>query len=1031
MAASLPGPHRLSSFLALLIVAAACTTAARRAEAQYFGANKVQYRTFDFQVLQTEHFDIYFYPEEQRAAEMASRLSERWRARLGRVLRHELTGRQPLILYAAHPHFEQTNAIGGAIGESTGGVTEGIRRRIVLPLGASLADSDHVIGHELVHAYQFDITTARQAGGQGGMPGALRLPLWFVEGMAEYLSIGPVDPHTALWIRDAALGEKLPTIRDLNNPEYFPYRWGQAFWSYVAGRWGEDIVGRLLRSAARAGSAEVALETDLGMKLEELSAEWHAALRRMADQVTDETAAASRFGDRLTEPQALGGEVNIAPSLSPDGRRLAFLSERELFSIDLYIADAQTGEIITQVSETSVDPHFTSLQFINSSGSWSPTGDRLAFAAITHGRAALAIYDVERRSVTQEIRLEGVDEAFSPTWSPDGRAVAFSGMSGGFTDLFVVTLESGAVRRLTEDAFADLQPVWSPDGRRIAFATDRFTTSLATLAAGPYRLALVEPGSARIEEVPGFPGAKHINPQWSPDGESLYFLSDRGGITNAYRVHLASGELRQSTNLQTGISGITASSPALSVAQQAGRMAFTVYENGAHRIYASERPEVLAGSAVRELPAASAAVLPPPVRRDAPLMSLLDNQSMGLPQQASRDVKDYSPGLQLDAVGSPSVSVGRDRFGTFGGGGVAFSFSDVLGDHNLGAAVQFTSSITGDTSWKDFGGMVAYTNLRRRWNWGGFVEQSPYRSGGFASGVGIIEGEPAYVEQSVIYRQTSRSVGAAAAYPFSRAQRLEFSAGYRNLSFDRDVRLTAYSQLTGDVIVDERTSESFGEPLDLAEASAALVYDTSIFGATSPVLGQRYRFEVSPVAGTLAFTNVTADFRRYVMPAQFYTLATRVMHYGRYGRDSEDARLMPLFLGYPTLVRGYDIGSFTNEDCPPDPSGRCEAIDSLVGSRMVVANVELRFPLLRPFGMQRGLYGPVPVEVALFADGGVAWDSGDRPEVFGGDREPVSSAGIALRVNALGFAVVEFDFVRPFQRDGRGWMFQFSLAPGF
>ena len=189
---------------------------------QYFGGNKVQVRSFEFQVLRTDNFDIYFYEEEREAATIAARMAERWRARLGRVLTHDLSGRQPLILYAAHPHFEQTNAIGGDIGEGTGGVTESIRRRIILPLGGPLADTDHVIGHELVHAFQFDITSPEQGGGRAGLPGAQRLPLWFIEGMAEYLSIGPVDPHTAMWVRDAVLQEKLPRIKDLDNPEVLP-----------------------------------------------------------------------------------------------------------------------------------------------------------------------------------------------------------------------------------------------------------------------------------------------------------------------------------------------------------------------------------------------------------------------------------------------------------------------------------------------------------------------------------------------------------------------------------------------------------------------------------------------------------------------------------------------------------------------------------------------------------------------------------------------------------------------------------------
>ena len=87
---------------------------------------------------------------------------------------------------------------------------------------------------------------------------------------------------------------------------------------------------------------------------------------------------------------------------------------------------------------------------------------------------------------------------------------------------------------------------------------------------------------------------------------------------------------------------------------------------------------------------------------------------------------------------------------------------------------------------------------------------------------------------------------------------------------------------------------------------AALVYDTSNFGATSPVQGTRYRFEATPTFGSLQFTSLLGDYRRYFMPAPFYTIAARALHYGRYGAGGEDRRLFPLFIGYPTLVRGYD-----------------------------------------------------------------------------------------------------------------------------
>ena len=100
------------------------------------------------------------------------------------------------MLYASHADFEQTNVVADEINEGTGGFTEPIRRRIVLPLAGSLADTDHVIGHELVHAFQFDMSGPLT--GDSQQSPLERLPLWFVEGMAEYLSLGRVDANTAM-----------------------------------------------------------------------------------------------------------------------------------------------------------------------------------------------------------------------------------------------------------------------------------------------------------------------------------------------------------------------------------------------------------------------------------------------------------------------------------------------------------------------------------------------------------------------------------------------------------------------------------------------------------------------------------------------------------------------------------------------------------------------------------------------------------------------------------------------------------------
>src|SRR5438045_8116552 len=165
------------------------------AKAQYFGRNAVQYQNFNFKILKTQHFDIYYYDKEAGAATEAGRMAERWYTRISQVLRHQLNGRQPLILYADHPDFYQTNVTQV---EGSEGVTESLKRRIVLPMGASLAETDHVIGHELTHAFQYDITGV----GRGNVSTAFnRVQLWFIEGMAEYVSYSNVDPHTYMLIR--------------------------------------------------------------------------------------------------------------------------------------------------------------------------------------------------------------------------------------------------------------------------------------------------------------------------------------------------------------------------------------------------------------------------------------------------------------------------------------------------------------------------------------------------------------------------------------------------------------------------------------------------------------------------------------------------------------------------------------------------------------------------------------------------------------------------------------------------------------
>lgn len=994
--------------------------------AQYFGQNKVLYKSFDYRVLKTAHFTIYYYPEEAQAVDLAARLAERWYTRHAQILQHQLRGTQPLIMYASHPDFESTNIIPGELGEATGGVTEPLRRRIVMPMGGPLAETDHVIGHELVHAFQFDITTGPKR--NGNAIGAERLPLWFIEGMAEYLSLGPIDPNTTMWIRDAVRTNKLPSVDDLTDPTYFPYRWGQALWAYIDGRWGSASIGNLLREAGKTGDVNQAITRVLGVTVKQLSSDWQAALRASAEAVLERTTPSAQTGRNI-----FGGDsadhVNVSPALSPDGKRVVFFSSRGLFSIDMYLADVASGRVIRKLAETALDPHLNSLEFITSVGAWAPDGRRFAFAAVRDGYPELVVIDVDANRTDREIPIREAGEIVSPTWSPDGRAIAFSAMVGGLTDLFVYDLQTNQSRRLTNDAYADLQPAWSPDGARVVFVTDRFTTDLGSLRTGPYELATVTLSSGEITRLGGLPGAKNIAPQWA-DRNTLYFVSDAGGISNIYRWDVAGGSPVAVTNLQTGVSGITALSPAISVDAQ-GRLAFCVYENNGYDLYLGELGDAASQAASAGGPAA---VLPPLDRRDDAVLAGLRNATAGLPPPSVQfPVTPYRAHLTLEGAAQPYVAAGVDTLGTYAGGGVSLLFTDMLNLYALTTGVQINTGLSGQFKdiYKDTAGLVAFQNLRHRWSWGAEAEQVPYTTGSFASGLADVGGTTAFVQQTTVFRQTNRGVAGITSYPFNRAQRLELSGGYRRVSFEQELRTQVFSLDTGQLLADQTSTVPVANSLNLGQASAALIYDTAVFGATAPMLGQRYRVEVTPTLGSLTFQGVLADYRRYVMPVRFYTIAARVLHYGRYGRDGEDSRLAPLFLGYPNLVRGYDFNSFDANECHPTATSQCPALDRLLGSRMLVGSLELRFPLLRPFTHSENPYGPVPVDAALFVDGGAAWTRQTTPTFFGGSAQPVSSAGAALRVNAFGYAVLQFALVRPFQRPDKGWMFQFSFSPGF
>jgi Tol biopolymer transport system component len=1012
--------ERSRSLLALLLVAAALVVPAT-GDAQYFGRNKVPYERFKFEVLRTPHWDVHFYKEEATAAHDAARMLERWNSRLSAVMAHNLTKRKPVILYADHPDFQQTNVISGTLSEGTGGVTESLLDRMVLPMTGYYAETDHVLGHEGVHVFQYDIANKAEKN-----MNFERMPLWFVEGMAEYLSVGPEDAHTAMWLRDALQRNDLPTIDALTNSgKYFPYRYGEALWAFIGGTWGDEKVTQFFKSALEVGIDNAAIKT-LGMRTDTLSKRWHAAIRTAYGPLLEGRTAPRATGHSLLAPRPGRPEYYVGPAISPDGKLVAYFHSG-LRGVELKLADAATGEDRGTIASPGLSTKFDALSFLYSAGSWSPDGKRLAFVSYSDGDNEIDIVNIESRDIERRIKPTNVGAISTVSWSPDGTRLAFSGMTGGISDLYLFELSSGMTRRLTNDLHADLQPAWSPDGSAIAFISDRegplpegieAGSDFKRLSHAPLRLAVVDATTGRVSVLPAISGAKHVSPQFAADGRSILFVSDRGGYSDIYRIEIESGALFQVTKAATGISGISEFSPALSVSRGAGTLAFSVFEQGGLMLATLQQQE-LTGERVSapNVAGTSAAMLPGGAVNGRVVLSYVTDYAAGLPDTEFAE-RRYRPGLKLAYIGPPSLgaTVGGP-FGTTVVGGASAAFSDLLGNHFLGVGLQASGTI------RDIGGQALYINSERRWTWGLSAERSPYLY--------------AYATQSATgydYILAHIAVtGASALTQYSRSSttRLELSAGYQNYDYYYESK----SLLGNDDAVPIASPPS----LSLGRASIAFVGDDASMGYTSPFAGTRFRFEASPTIGSLNYQTYTADVRRYTFMRPF-TLAMRGLHYGRYGRDGDNNRIGSVFLGEPMLIRGYTFESFGDgSECAQGTGAlqgsSCAQLDRLLGSRVAIANLEFRIPLFGARGLGLIETAFPPLEIAPFFDAGVAW-SGSSAPVFSfdpnsTDRTPVTSAGVTSRLNLFGFAILEVFYAKPFMRPGRGGVWGFGLQPGW
>ena len=499
-------------------------------KAQYFGQNKVRYKNLKFKVYETPHFELYYYLKNDSLVKRFAKEAEVWYDLHQQVFRDTFTKKNPFILYSNHPDFQQTTALDGEIGVGTGGVTEGMKNRVIMPISLLNHQTRHVLGHELVHAFQYHTLIE---GDSTNLENIGNLPLWMVEGMAEYLSVGKQDAYTAMWMRDAFLNKDIPSLRDLTTTNrYFPYRYGQAFWSYIGSTYGDTVIVPFFKETAKYGY-EMAIRRTFGYDERTLSSLWKTSIENAYKPYLKDTSQIP-VGKLIINEKNGGESYNVAPAISPDGNYVAFLSEKDLLSIDLFLADARTGKIVRKLTSKAKNSHIDEFNFIESAGAWSPDSRRFAFSAFSGGVTKLIIVDIESGKTISTDAMGAVEEFSNITWSPNGSDVAFSGLKEGQSDLFQFNLNTNVLTQLTNDKYSEYHPSYSKDGKTIVFSTDRNTFDKSSVTVEiTMSLAVLNLATKAVTDIPVFDGANNLNPQYSADNKSIYFLSNRDGFRNS------------------------------------------------------------------------------------------------------------------------------------------------------------------------------------------------------------------------------------------------------------------------------------------------------------------------------------------------------------------------------------------------------------------------------------------------------------------------------------------------------------------
>ncbi|MBP1646950.1 MAG: Tol biopolymer transport system [Bacteroidetes bacterium] len=1006
---------RRIGFLGFVVLG--CLSSPASAQDDIFGQNKVQYMKFTWYFLQSDHFDVYFADEGKPLAEFTAAAAESAYASINKSFRYQIVNRIPIIVYNSHNAFQQTNVVSEYLEEGIGGVTELFKNRVVLPFEGDYKKFRHVIHHELVHAVLNDMFYGGSIQSIISNNISLQLPLWFNEGLAEYEAL-KWDTDSDMFLRDATCHEYLPAINRLYG--YFAYRGGQSVWNYIARKYGDQKIGEILNRIKSTRSVEAGFKGSLGLGVEELSERWQKEQKVLYWPDIAKREEPADYARRLTDHRKDGGFYNTSPVISPQGDRVAFISNRNDY-FDVFMMSATDGAILDKLAGGNTTNNFEELHLLTPGMSWSPDGKKLALATKAGESDAIQIIDVNGGD--NDKLTFAVDGIASVEWSPKGDVLAFVGYKAQQSDIYLYDFTTKALTNLTADIFSDSYPAWSPDGRTVYFSSDRGSAvgGGAVMRGNSYEQLdafSINIDTRQLTRITEWPNSDETSKVISPDGKRMLVVSDRNGINNVYSVTLEDRQFKPITNSLSGVYQ-------LSLSRDGSKMAFSSLNNAGFDIFLMRNPfeRDLKVADLESTEFFKTKFVPvvakepqPEVAEEQPAPAQADTtQRYGnniqidfsnyvfsdsldesvphdstiarLPQIADNVDPDGTLKVNKYKLNfTPDIIYGNAGYDTFYGvtGSTVMAFSDLLGDHQI----IFVTNLLLDLKNSDYG--LQYYYMPNRVDFG---------IGGFHSARFVIIND---MFGGSLYRFRTYGGAISASYPFDRFNRMNFG-------------LNLYS-------VSKENMDYQGVPIEkrmVLVPQVSYTHDNSLWGFTAPVNGSRFRFNVfgTPKLGAtgLSFVNVDGDYRTYLRLGKNYNIAVRMAGGGSFGKNPQkymiggvESWINPTFEGGYVPLENAEDYLFLQTGLPL----RGYNYNAAIGSKYALFNFEFRYPF---FALLQA--GPLPIGLqsiggAMFFDAGSAWNNEKEFVAFTKDsrgntvtKDLLMGMGTGARIFFLAFLV--------------------------